>query len=248
MHARLRVAGRIAGLCTVLAVVSACARQPNLQSIVYREFGPRAIVLSPQSSPPGPSSPEYKQNDYSYAPGALAGPGRIERERDLARGLAEVWNTFPPKYCPHRFVRLDQANVQNEKDVVDDYILDAVWPLDFTAWLNRKAVRETYGNLSEGEIGKLKRVTITLKNVKSYSLDDAALDAAYRQMSPKCVNALRSLPRSVQVAKLLIANISIRTQSARGFRLALGPFEAHQVNRSTFAASSNYLMFAIIPR
>jgi hypothetical protein len=226
-----------------------CAREPSLRSIAYREFGPGAIVVTPQLSPPSRRSPEYASNDFRYVPGTFASPKIVNFGRDDLSRRAEVWTIPQGKYCEQRLFRLHQTVIAHRPDIVDDYKLDATFPLDIAALLERASVRQTYSNLSDGEFGKLKRVTITLKRVRWYSLTDDDLTRSFNQIkNTKCFADIMKQQRVVQVAKVIFADLNVKRESARGIRLALGPIEGHAVESSTFIRNGKYLMIAILPR
>jgi hypothetical protein len=228
-----------------------CAREPTLSSVIYRGIGPNAILLTPQASPPGEGSAAYKTNDFAYTPGAFAVPGAVLAERDLVAGRAEVWATVPWRYCSQSKIPLNKTIVSTLPDLIDDYKLEAVFPLDIIAWLNKAKFRETYSDLRPNEIGKLKRVTISLTNIRSYELSpDQARAIIEPNEGSKCVrDYLRRGFRVVKVSKVVIANLAIQNESGSGFRLALGPLKANDLSRFKYARETDDpLIVAIIPQ
>lgn len=246
---KLKVIRKIVCIFAV-TVLAGCARQPSLESIAYREFGARSIVMIPQAGPPGTASPEYRGNWYQYVPGTVAAPKIVNQERDDLRRRAETWTVVQSKYCPQHQFRLNQTIAQSAPDIIDDYKLDASFSLNPVEWFSRTHARATFSDLSEEEFGRLKRVTIGLKNVRTFTLSENDLNASLEKVKrSKCYSQyLESESRKVQVAKVVMADVSIKTEAARGFRLSVGRLKGYVVKRSNFSRTGKSLLIAFVPR
>lgn len=228
-----------------------CAREPTLQSVAFREFGVNSIVLKPQQSTPHYQSKEYLQNDFRYVPGSLAAPASVANELNLLRGRAESWNIVAGLHCQQTIVNLHRALKTTHPDIVDDYRLDATFPGGLFSLFDWASVRQTYSDLNDNEFGKLRRVTITLKRVKSFELDESRLDQSLAQIKKSsCYRELFAgyTGRYIQVGKVYIADVKRTIESSDGIKIALGPLSARNVSGLRYLRSGNQLMVAIVPR
>ena len=226
------------GLCAIsLAVlVASCAREPSLRSIVYREFGPNAVLLDPIASP---------SRKRSFAPGSLARID-IEQPRDVLRGLSERWNVVQQttQLCQQKKKLLKDMLAEHRPNVIDDYIFDQT----FGAPHDRSLLRASYADLNENEIGRIGRVTFKLTNVVSYSLDQPELLAALQEIQKSnCMTDLRGDAKIAQVAKIYLADLDIKVERAIGAKAGIGSTKAWIQRSNGFMRRTQQGILAIVP-
>ncbi|MBX3521597.1 MAG: hypothetical protein KF807_00165 [Xanthobacteraceae bacterium] len=239
-----------ASLLAFLALsLGACGGAPSLRSIAYEEFGANAIVMLPHAAPPHQSTPEYILNTYRYVPGALAEPAFVEEERDDIRRRAAVWTVSGGPVCWPTGYQLHQTLVDERPDpIVRNYELEATASLNPFAWFSRQAIRETFFDLKENEFGKLKRVTITLSNIRTYEVGEDELDKSLASIKKRNFCGFRFKDSHVQVRRIIIADVSVVRQSATGIKLATVPLEARHLRRAHFERQGKGMMIVFLPR
>ncbi|MCP3391928.1 hypothetical protein NLM27_24350 [Bradyrhizobium sp. CCGB12] len=231
----------------VAAFVGNCTRQPTLRSIAFREFGPRSTVLDPVASLPGDGR-RYARNNYAYVPGTLVAP-LVENDRDLVRGLADRWNTVHQdiRFCPQHRFKLRQIALEKHKDIIDDYIMDQTLSFDPQTWANRSALRQSYSMLAENEIGRLKRVTFRLKNIRSYTLDQSQLYDAKEEIKRNgCFALLGGRSNLKQVARAYVGDIDLDIEYASGGRLGTDAARFHIERSNSFRRNAKSVLLAVI--
>jgi hypothetical protein len=205
-------------LCAV-AALGGCAREPSLRSAVFQKFQGQATILDPAATPPGAASKYYKSNAYPYVPGTIV-LASVQKPKDVVNGLAEIWRTVHQQknYCQQRVVKLSESGVlERQIDYIDDYRLDTTLSWNLETWFNRKAIRATYEDISDNEIGRLRRVTISLSNLRVYSLTPEQWEKAMADLRDRhCMARLSGQGSLVAVKKVILGDVRVETQYAGG--------------------------------
>ena len=214
--------------CAVVAL-GGCAREPSLRSAVFHKFQGQASILDPAATPPGPGR-KYNRNEYPYVPGTLV-LASVQKQKDVVNGLAEIWRTvFQQKnYCQQRVIKLSESGVlERAPDYVDDYRLDTTVSWDPETWFNRKTIRATYEDISDNEMGRLRRVTISLSNLRVYSLTSEQWDKAMADLKGRhCMERLSAQGSLVAVRKVIVGDVKVETQYAGGVRFKTDVLKFH---------------------
>jgi DNA-binding Lrp family transcriptional regulator len=221
---------KLALVLCVAAALGGCAREPSLRSAFFQKFNGQATILDPAATPPGPNSKYYKRNEYAYVPGTFV-LASVQKQKDVVAGLAEIWRTVQQQknYCQQRVVKLLESGVvEREVDYIDDYRLDATVSWDPETWFNKKAIRATYEDISENEIGRLRRVTISLTNLRVYSLTPEQWEKAIADLKGRrCMVRLSGQGSLVAVKKVILGDINVETQYAGGVRFKTDVLKFH---------------------
>jgi hypothetical protein len=227
--------------------VSGCAREPTLRSVVYRGLGADMVIIEPISSAPGADSKAYASNKYPYVPGTFV-LKIVEKSRDPLLSRAEVWNTIAQgkNYCQQRILKLHEISEQAQDDVVDDYIVDQAFSLDPRTWFSGRAIRQTYSELRDDEFGRLKRVTIKLTNIKSYSLTSDQTRAALEDIEKrKCIIRIRSQGSPIRVRRLIVADLDVDVQYAGGVKFKSDVLVFNIFRFNGFARNAKKVLIAV---
>jgi hypothetical protein len=216
-------------LCAALAL-GGCAREPSLRSAVFQKFQGQVTILDPAATPPGSASKYYKRNEYPYVPGTLV-LASVQKPKDIVNGLAEIWRTVHQQknYCQQRVITLSQSGVlERQADYIDDYRLDTTFSWDPEIWFNRKAIRATYEDISDNEMGRLRRVTISLSNLRVYSLTPEQWEKAMADLKDRhCLARLSAQGSLVAVRKVILGDVKVETQYAGGVRFKTDVLKFH---------------------
>lgn len=227
---------RICFLIALAPTLASCAREPTLRSIVYREFGPDAVLLDPIAS---------ASRKRSFAPGSLAKID-IEQPKDVFRGLAERWNVVQQTthLCQQKKARLKDMLAEQRPNIIEDYIFDHT----LGAPHDRSILRTSYTDLNDNEIGRIGRITFKLTNVVSYSLNQPALLVALQEIQQsRCMTDLRGDAKIAQVAKIYMADMDIKIEKSAGVKLGIGNTRAWIQTSNGFIRRTGKGLIAIVP-
>lgn len=155
----------------------------------------------------------------------------VQKPKDVFNGLAEIWRTVRQQknYCQQRVVRLFESGVlERQIDYIDDYRLDTTVSWNPEAWFNKKAIRATYEDISDNEIGRLRRVTIGLSNLRVYSLTSEQWEKAMADLTGRhCVARLSAQGSMATIKKVILGDVKVETQYAGGVRFKTDVLKFH---------------------
>ncbi|SFH94930.1 hypothetical protein [Bradyrhizobium sp. Gha] len=206
-------------------------------------------MLDPVATPPGSPSKYYKRNSYPYVPGTFV-LASVQKPKDVFNGLAEVWRIVHQQknYCQQRAVKLfDSGVLERQIDYTDDYRLDATLSWDPQTWFNKNAIRATYEDISDNEIGRLRRVTISLSNLRVYSLTPEQWDKAMADLKGRhCMTRLAAQGSLVTIKKVILGDVKVETQYAGGVRLKTDILKLHILQSAgNLSANKNAILGVI---
>jgi len=164
----------IFALFSLAALVAGCASKPNLDSIVYRNFGPDALLLPAQGAAPFRNS---RSNDYNYPPGTLL--RRVAyTPPDILRGRAGFF-TSRIRFCRQLSIFLADTSENRFADI------EEISNFSFSLFGRNQAVRSFvdelgFPDLPDQTLAWIDYASLKLKNIRSYELTELQLSSLVR--------------------------------------------------------------------
>lgn len=256
MLVRYRSATKTVIICSLLAMLSACATLDD-RSAVYSQFGGDAVLMRPTFSAPAEGSLSYRQNNFVFLPGVLVRPDFIIAETDHARRRSAIWSSTRVSSCvpsPELYTLADveerglpEINVHYDFRFSASAFIDALSRFDFGRLFRlaqpggRLDAAASEFEISENDLRYLKSINIRLSNVRQLQANDSQLRNAYRNIVEECPH----LSGEWQIRRAFSADIEVNIESLQGATINVPALSAAIRRRLSVRVNGYDQFFAI---
>lgn len=243
-------------LLSCLILISGCTHYSQ-RSAAYSAFGPNTILMRPTFSAPRKNSRNYKLNNFVFLPGFLIKPVGILADVDHKRRKSAVWSSIKNNKCAPspQFYTLDNVEETKLPEVKVHYdfefsfssFLKSLIRLDFRRILGliskeeRKIAAIQDFNIKKNDIGKLKEVSIHLKNIRKIEIKSDKINKALKLILKEC----RYLSNQWQVIKAYSADIDVDIKEASGASVNIKILKAKILRKLSLRLNGKNQFFAI---
>lgn len=208
---------RIVPVWMLAVALVGCAQAPDLRSVAYAHLGSNVVLIKPIQAVPPAGSGSYATNDYFGMPGTVFLPTwEIEPFDDINQRSA-VWAVLGAQACEPLSYRLNDTAITQLDDIMLDYVLDDTVRLLPIGLTDASYVKRDFPGLPKNVLGKLRRITIVLRNLKVHAADAYLLARGLSDArSDRCFERAFRRSKAFQIERVYTAEYDTHIETTSG--------------------------------